>query len=66
MNRYVVGFISFFDNELKQEIIEANSPEEALVHSKFIGDYEFPANASVDTIQQIMFDCDSAVNVIQV
>ena len=66
MKKFVVGFLSFFDNDLQLEIIHAEDEVKALKQSKFIGDYEFPENATMDDIQDIMLNCDSVVSVIEV
>lgn len=65
-HKYVVGFISFFDNELKMEIVEANDESSALQSSSFVKGYAFPKNPTVEEIEQTMFDCDAAISVIKI
>lgn len=65
MSKYVVAYISFFDNELKQEVVEASSEVNALLW--FISDRTRPDDLdTVEAIQQHMFDCDSAISVIAI
>lgn len=66
MKKFVVGFISFFDNELKLEIVYAESKAEAMRKCSFTQGYEFPANAPAEMIETIMFDCDSAISTLEI
>lgn len=66
MKRFVVGFVSFFDNEVKLEVVEAATPEDAMRRSSFLQGYEFPAGAPVEMIQHEMFSCDASISVIEV
>jgi len=65
MNKYVVAYISSFDSELKQEIVEASSEVNALLW--YISDWTRPDDLdTVEAIQQYIFDCDSAISVIAI
>lgn len=66
MKNYVVGFVSFFDNEIKLEKIQAENEVEALKNCSFIAGYEFPDDIDVDGIQEIMGNCDADISVIEV
>lgn len=67
MKNYVVGFLNFFDNELKLEKVQAQNEVEALKNSSFIKEWLFPEDVNdVETIQSLAFDCDSAISVIEV
>lgn len=67
MNKYIVAYISFFDNELKQTPITADSPFEAAlqylkVHEN-ITDFEVP---DLESLVHWCFDCDSTIQVIEI
>lgn len=76
MKRYVVAYITFFDNELKQEIVEAASEIDAIHKSKFWNnDYQewvhdfLTEQDRLPVLQDykvFYFDCDSMINVIQI
>lgn len=65
--RYVVSTINFFDNDLKSEIVEADSKIESMLvylskeDIKFLGD-----NPTEDDIKQFYFDMDSMINSIKI
>ena len=65
MKRYAVAFISFMDNEMHMEIIEANSAEEAVKSKLQRLDY----SSLPDTLEEIKrdcFDCDSMIDCIEI
>lgn len=66
MKNYVIGFVSFFDNEVKLEKVQATSEVETLKACSFIGGYEFPENVDVDAIQETMWNCDASISVIEI
>lgn len=65
--RYVVSTINFFDNDLKSEIVEADSKIESMLvylskeDIKFLGN-----NPTEDDIKQFYFDMDSMINSIEI
>ncbi len=73
MKKYAVGHISFFDHILKVEIVEANTPKEALLkHSDFDTDdidfkewlNELPND--MDEIKSMFYNVDATVDVIEI
>lgn len=64
MSKYVVAYISFHDNELTQQIVEAESEIKAL--QQVMGETIYGDETSVAEIQQFAFDCDSMVSVIAI
>ena len=63
MNKYVVGYLSQFDNELQLEIIEANSKVEACI--KYL-DFDDNELNSMEKIHDYCANCDASINVIQI
>lgn len=65
--RYVVSTINFFDNDLKSEIVKADSKIESMLvylskeDIKFLGN-----NPTEDDIKQFYFDMDSMINSIEI
>lgn len=66
MKNYVVGFVSFFDNEVKLEKIQAENEVEALKTCSFIAGCEFPDDIDVEGIQETMGNCDTDISAIEV
>ena len=71
MNKFVVGYISFFDNVLKVEIVEATDWKDALVkHSCISNDKYFVEMIqnyeSMDELIDVVYDCDATFNVIEI
>lgn len=72
MNKYVVAYLSFFGNELKQKIVEADSELEAGL--KFMGIYTVESlddNAlssisDIDELDEFLSNCDSTIRVIKI
>lgn len=72
MNRYVVVYMNFFDNELKSEIIEAESPKQAIAAHSCIRDYdetlewlmEMPDD--LESIKDDFFNSDQLIDVVEV
>lgn len=62
--RYCVAFISFHNNELVQEIIEANSWKEALQKHSMI-DYDIKVSDDMETAKVEFFDGDAVFSVIE-
>ena len=70
MPKFAVGWINFFDNDLKIEIIEAETWKEALVHhSSIVPDRTSWADQISDDIEEtkeMVFDCDCMFDVVEV
>ncbi len=65
MKTFVVAYLDFFDNDLKMKKIEASTDVDAV--KKYLGDgWNFPEGATLDDIQNICFNADVCVNVIEV
>lgn len=63
--RYAVGYINFFDNDLKIEIVEASSVREAVNKHSCIVDYGvFPED--LEDIKNFFFNADAAIDVVQI
>jgi hypothetical protein len=68
MNKYIVAYISFFDNVLKQTPITADSHVEAalkylLVHENI---KDIPDVPNLESLGNWCFDCDSTIQVIEI
>lgn len=66
MNKYVVAFIDFFNNNLDQELVEAETATEAVKKSKFDLAYTVEDNNDYDKARSRAFDADSMFSVIKV
>lgn len=71
--KYAVSFISFYENELKTEIVESNGVMEALNdgmrQANFLGDDGLTGFENCDNLEdakQLAFNADMAVNVVEV
>lgn len=64
MNKYVVGFLSLFDGELKQEIVEANSELEAGVSYLNWWDGEEPEPADLEDLYNAVYDNDCYIHIL--
>jgi hypothetical protein len=64
MKRFAVGFISFFDNELKIQIVEADDWYSALTKA-FPQDFNWPSS-SLANAKTYAFDCDSMIEVTEI
>ena len=74
MSRYVIAYISFFDNVLKQRVIRANSEYEALMEAL---NYEWDQDDSYfkelrddcptpEDLKQLAFDSDSMISALKI
>lgn len=63
--KWVVAWISFFDNDLQIQTVEATSWEDALrqVNPPVLPD---DWSGTLDEVKQLAFDCDGALGVEQV
>lgn len=70
MKKFVVAYMSFFDNKLEQKIILAEDWRQALILSNFIEFYTDDMsdidNASLQEFKKLAFDYDSMIDVIEV
>ena len=67
MNKYVVAFIDFFSNDLKQELIEAENAREAVLESSFGLDFALEdEDSTFEECKQKAFDADCMFSVIKV
>ena len=72
MKKFVVAFISFFDNIVIMELVEAETPRDAILNMKTIseagwydeGTDEFPQE--MEDIKDFFFNGDAAVNVFEI
>lgn len=66
MNKdYVVGYLSLFDGELKQELVYARSPYEAA--RSYLGlSHNDLADQTMEAIHDFVTNCDAFINVIEV
>jgi hypothetical protein len=72
MARFVVSYFCFFNNELKSEVIEADSWDEAIQKSSFELNWifeeleELSQKPTLERVKQLAFDGDCMVEVIEV
>lgn len=68
--KYVVGFLSLHDNELKLDTEYAENPSEAMVRCLEDRGYEVPGDLmgceDEEGIKSFAFDCDAAVNAMEI
>lgn len=71
MKRYVVGYLNYFDNNMILEVVEADSPSDALwKHSKLKSDdwgpnQEITQGMSPKELQDWAFEFDTSVAVLE-
>ncbi len=65
MKTYIVAYVSFHDNNLKQELVRADSVAEAMVMSSFIHGMSF-TSLDEETIKYAMFNADSLISAMEV
>ncbi len=65
MKTYVVAYVSFHDNNLQQEIVNANSSAEAMVMSSFIHGFSF-TSLDDETIKNTIFNADALISAMEV
>ncbi len=67
MKTYVVGYISFYENELYLEQVSAENELDAILrHSSLSGHDYYKHVTTVQELQEEFFNGDSMVNVIEV
>ena len=66
MKTFVVAYVSFHDNDLKQELVHASSSEEAMVMSSFIHGFSFPTPLTEELIKSTIFNADALISAMEV
>lgn len=66
MNQYVVAFISFFENELKQELVPADSAIDAVRSCSFGIDWVVEDTEDYEKAREVAFNADCMFSVIKV
>jgi hypothetical protein len=69
MKTFVVAHTNFFDNDLTQEIVTADTPEEAIwKHSKLLDPCweHLDAGDNVEDIEEYLFNSDILASVIEI
>ena len=64
MPKYVVAYVSFHDDVLTQEIVEASSEFEAIKNK--LGEILYGDEETVEHLKQLAFDHDSRVSAIEI
>jgi hypothetical protein len=66
-NKYVVAYMSFFDNNLKQIIVRANTDVDAAIHVLMLEGWEFVNDgATMQQLQEECFNSDAVINVLEI
>lgn len=65
MAKFCVAYINFFDNDLQQKIVEADSMFDAVVTAEFAQSEETGNWSDYESMQQYFFYGDSAISVIE-
>lgn len=67
MTKFVVSHFSFYDNDLRSEIVLGDTWEDALLNSRFDLAHLFEEDVfSLEEAKQRAFDSDSMINVIEI
>lgn len=68
MKKYVYGFINFFDNELKFDLITSDKSALEVAKEMFCGaGYEvYEDTDTLDKLKALAFDCDSMLNIVEI
>lgn len=67
MNKYIIAYISLFENQLKQTLIEAES--ESLAAYKYLAEFEdinfedFEKHNNIEDITEMMFNMDNNISI---
>lgn len=66
--KYAVGRINFFDNDLKVELVEAETPEAAVLalEPDLLQMFEDGEEITLERLKEFSFDSDSMVGVCEV
>jgi hypothetical protein len=73
MKRYVIAYISFFHNELKQRIVRAENEYEAGLialdfdgtEQEWIAELRKEEGGTLEQLKGLAFDCDSMISVLE-
>lgn len=65
MKTFVVAYLSLEENELKQELVTAESVEEAMLMSSFVKSYVF-LNLDESHIKNVVADNDAFISAMEV
>lgn len=68
MRKFIVAYMSFFENELTQEVILANTPLEAASKKLSSQGYDYPAEdySDVDGLARDLFNSDAVISVMEI
>lgn len=64
MSRYVVSYMSFFDNAIRAKCVEANDWREAIIASNFGLDYAVEESTTIEEAHEVAFSADEMFNVL--
>ena len=63
--RYAVGFATLFDNELKVEIIVADSWAQAVAKHSMVTEFEIEYT-DLESVKQQFWNCDAMIDCVEV
>ena len=66
MKRYVVSYMSFYDNDISLELVEAVDWQSAVQKSKFDIEYVLEDTLDLEEAKQLAFDCDEVFSVLEI
>jgi hypothetical protein len=68
MKKFVVGFLNFHENDIKLEIVHANTKVEACIQFMEFWGWDLPeyALASMEGIDDFCANCDTTISVIEI
>lgn len=66
MKKFAVGYLNAFDNDLKIEIINADTWHKALMLHSGMSEWEDVPESSLEDAKKFMFDCDAGIDVVEI
>jgi hypothetical protein len=69
MNKYVVAYMSFFDNNLKQHVVSADSPVEAALQVLTTSGWDcsiIPDCSTIEELKDVCIDSDAVISVMEI
>lgn len=67
MKSFVIGYISFFDDDLKLELVDGEDWRDAMKNSRLVGDkVEDIDEFDIEGLKQEFFDIDSMIEIKEV
>jgi hypothetical protein len=68
MPKYAISFVSFFENELKMEVVEASNELDALreAYNKVHGNAAPEDITDIKELKAVCFDMDSLISAIEI